>query len=140
MEEFFSRVLTGLTNRVGGPMTFRIILQPLMASLLAVRAGLKDAREERPPYFWAILTDATQRGHLIREGWRSVARVFILAIIMDIIYQWLIHRWIYPGEMLILAVILAVVPYLLLRGPINRLARRWRHQTPVTNRETQENV
>lgn len=140
MEEFLGRVLTGLTNRVGGPMTFRIILQPLMASLLAVRAGLKDAREERPPYFWTILTDGTQRGHLIREGWRSVARVFILAIIMDIIYQWLIHRWIYPGEMLILAVILAVVPYLLLRGPINRVARRWRRQPTVTNRETQGNV
>lgn len=140
MEEFLSRVLTGLTNRVGGPMTFRIILQPLMASLLAVRAGLKDAREERPPYFWTILTDATQRGPLIRDGWRSVARVFILAVVMDIIYQWLIHRWIYPGEMLILAVILAVVPYLLLRGPINRLVRRWRHQLPVTNRETPGNV
>jgi len=128
MEEFLSRVLTGLSNRVGGPMTFRIILQPLMASFFAVRAGLKDAREGRPPYFSTILTDKTHRGNLIREGWRSVARIFVLAIVMDVIYQWIVLHWIYPGELLIVAVALAVFPYLLLRGPINRLARRWRHR------------
>ena len=140
MEEFLSRLLTGLSNRVGGPMTFRIILQPLMAGIFAVRAGLKDAREDRPPYFWTILTDATQRGHLIRDGWRSVARVFVLAIVMDVIYQWIVLRWIYPGEMLIVAVALAVFPYLLLRGPVNRLARRCRRQRSVTNRKTQGNI
>jgi hypothetical protein len=138
MEEFIMRVLTGLSDRVGGTMTFRIILQPLMASLLAVRAGLKDARENRPPYLWTIITDATQRAHLVRDGWRAVARVFVLAIVMDVIYQWIVQRWIYPGETLIVAVALAVIPYLLLRGPINRLARR--RQPAVTNRETQGNV
>lgn len=131
MEEFIIRVLTGLSDRVGGPMTFRIILQPLMASLLAVRAGLKDAREERPPYLWTILTDATQRASLVREGWKSVARVFVLAIVMDVIYQWIVLRWIYPGETLIVAVALAVIPYLLLRGPINRLARRLRRPSTI---------
>jgi hypothetical protein len=131
MEEFFTRVLTGLSDRVGGPMTFRIILQPLMAGLLALRAGLRDAREGRPPYFWTILTDPTQRVALVREGWKAVARVFVLAIVMDVIYQWIVRRWIYPGETLIVAVILAVVPYLLLRGPINRLARRLRRQSTI---------
>jgi len=132
MEEFITRVLTGLSDRVGGPMTFRIILQPLMAGLLALRAGIKDAREGRPPYFWTILTDSTQRMALVREGWRSVARVFVLAIVMDVIYQLIVRRWIYPGETLIVAVALAVFPYLLLRGPINRLIRRLRRQSPVT--------
>lgn len=140
MEEFILRVLTGLSDRVGGTMTFRIILQPLMASLLAVRAGLRDARDERPPYLWTILTDATQRVLLLREGWKAIARVFVLAIVMDVIYQLIVQRWIYPGETLIVAVALAVIPYLLLRGPVNRLARRWRRRQAVTNRETQENV
>jgi len=132
MEEFITRVLTGLSDRVGGPMTFRIILQPLMAGLLAMRAGLKDAREGRPPYLWTILTDSTQRVALVREGWKAVARIFVLAIVMDVIYQWIVRRWIYPGETLIVAVALAVFPYLLLRGPINRLARRLRRQPTVT--------
>jgi hypothetical protein len=43
---------------------------------------------------------------------------------MDVIYQWIVQRWIYPGETLIVAMALAVIPYLLLRGPVNRLARR----------------
>ena len=132
MEEFIARVLTGLSDRVGGPMTFRVVLQPLMAGLLALRAGLKDAREGRPPYFWTVLTDPAQRAALIHEGWKAVARVFVLAIVMDVIYQLIVRRWIYPGETLIVAVALAVVPYLLLRGPINRLARRLRRQSTIT--------
>jgi hypothetical protein len=115
-----------ITDRVGGPMTFRIILQPLMAALLAVRAGIKDAQTGRPPYFWTVLTDPSQRADLLREGWKSVARVFILAIIMDIIYQLIVVRWVYPFELILIAILLAVVPYVLLRGPVNRLVRRWR--------------
>ena len=126
MEELLMRVWTNLMDRVGGPMTFRVILQPTMAVLLAVRAGLKDAREGRPPYLWTILTDPEERDGLLREGWKSTARVFLLAVIMDVIYQWIVQHWIYPGEVLIVAVLLAIVPYLLIRGPVTRVAERWR--------------
>ena len=128
MEELFARIWDGLLARVGGPMTFRLILQPAMAALLAIRAGLKDAREGRPPYFWTILSDPKQRDDLLREGWKATARVFGLAIVMDIIYQWIVQRWIYPGEVVIVAILLAMVPYLLIRGPVTRIARHW-HRT-----------
>ena len=131
MEEMIARGWEGLVDRIGGPMTFRLILQPAMAALLALRAGLKDAREGRPPYFWTLLTNPGQRVDLFREGWRSIARVFILAVIMDLIYEWVMGRWFYPLETLIVAVIIAVMPYLLLRGPINRIARRWRRAPGV---------
>ena len=124
MRDFLARVLMNIADRVGGPMTFRLILQPMMAALLALRAGLKDAREGRPPYFRAVLTNRAHRPDLLREGWKAVGRVFILAVIMDIIYQWIVQRWFYPGEVVIVAIILAVVPYLLIRGPVNRIARR----------------
>jgi hypothetical protein len=123
MEELIARGWEGLVARVGGPMTFRLILQPLMATLLAVRAGLKDAREGRPPYFWTLITEPTQRADLLREGWQSTARVFILAVVMDFIYEWVVGRWFYPLETLLVAVVLAVVPYVLIRGPVNRIAR-----------------
>ena len=126
------RMLMNVSDRVGGPMTFRIILQPLMASLLAIRAGMKDAQTGRPPYFWTILTDPGQRGDLVREGWKSVARVFVLAIVMDVIYQVVMLKWVYPFELLLIAILLAVVPYLLIRGPVNRLVRRLRRKREAT--------
>ena len=126
MKELLARLWENLGDRVGGPMTFRIILQPAMATLLAVRAGLQDAREGRPPYFWTLLIDPAQRIDLLREGWTAIVRVFVLAVIMDVIYQLIVLRWIYPSEVVIVATLLAVVPYLLIRGPVNRIARRWR--------------
>jgi hypothetical protein len=126
------RALTDITDRVGGPMTFRVILQPTMAALLAIRAGLKDAREGRPAYFWTILTDPGQRADLLREGWKAVARVFFLAIIMDVIYQLIVLKWVYPFELILVAILLAVVPYLFIRGPVNRIARRLRSKREVT--------
>jgi hypothetical protein len=74
-----------------------------MAALLAFRAGLKDAREDRPPYFWTVLTDPQQRVDLVREGWASIARVFVLAMIMDVIYQLIVLRFVYLLETLIVA-------------------------------------
>ena len=128
------RAWLNIFARVGGPMTFRVILQPTMATILAVIAGLKDARANRPPYFWTILTDPSQRVDLIRQGWKAIGRVFILAIVMDIIYQLIVEHWLYPFELLIVAILLAVLPYLFIRGPVNRLASWWyrRQKTSVT--------
>jgi hypothetical protein len=36
----------------------------------------------------------------------------------------IMFRWVHPGEVLIVAFLLACVPYLLIRGPVARLARR----------------
>ena len=132
MRDMLMRALMDVGDRIGGPMTFRIILQPLMAALLAFRAGLKDAQHGRPPYFWTILTDPGQRADLVREGWKSVARVFVLAIVMDVIYQLIVLKWVYPFELILVAILLAVLPYLLIRGPVNRIVSRLRRKREVT--------
>lgn len=118
------RVAGNIAGRLSGPMKFRLALQPLMACVMAARSGLRDAREGRPPYLWAVCSDAAHRRALIRAGWKDTARVFVLAVLMDGVYQALELRWFYPGEALIVATALALAPYLLLRGPVNRLARR----------------
>lgn len=132
MRDMLLRALLNVTDRVGGPMTFRVILQPLMASLLAFRAGWKDAQTGRPPYLWTILTDPSQRAQLLHEGWKSVARVFVLAIVMDVIYQLIVLQWVYPLELILVAILLAVVPYLLIRGPVNRIVSRLRGKREAT--------
>jgi hypothetical protein len=47
----------------------------------------------------------------------------MLSTILDVIYQLIVHRGVYTLELLITAVTLAVVPYILVRGPINRIAK-----------------
>jgi hypothetical protein len=123
MDDVFTRVIENLIGRVSGPMKFRLILQPVMSITFAVIAGLKDARKGRPAYFWAIFTEPDHRRDLVREGWKSVGKIFVLAVLMDIVYQYIVFRWFYPVEALLVAAVLAFLPYLLIRGPVNRIAR-----------------
>jgi hypothetical protein len=60
---------------------------------------------------------------MLREGWRSVTKVFLLACVFDVAYQLLVFRRVYPVEALLVAGGLAFIPYLLLRGPVARLMR-----------------
>ncbi len=124
MEELLARFWDNLAGRVGGAMSFRLILQPAVAIFFAIRDGLKDARANRPPYFWTIFFDSSQRKDLLHEGWKAVVKVFIMAVLIDAVYQYLQLAWFYPGEAVITAFVLAFVPYLLIRGPVNRIARR----------------
>jgi hypothetical protein len=140
MNYLFSREWNDLVGRVGGPMTFRLILQPAVAIFLAIRAGLKDAREGRTAFFWAVIQDPRHRAYLLEQGWKDVGRLFILAMLMDAIYQLIVLRWIYPGEMLVVAILLAIVPYLLVRGPTNRIAGRvpkQQHEGEGANRDSE---
>jgi hypothetical protein len=68
----------------------------------------------------------------LREGWRQVAKVFVAAIIIDLIYEIVVFRAIYPGQALIVAAILALLPYPLIRGSVNRILRlRFRGRKPA---------
>jgi hypothetical protein len=127
MDELMTRFWTDLIHRTTGPMTFRFILQPLMAIFYAYRDGMHDAQAGRPPYFHTILTGRGQRGELLREGLRAVSRVVAFGVVMDTIFQIIMFRRIYPLELVVIVLLLAFVPYLLFRGPINRLARRRTH-------------
>jgi hypothetical protein len=123
MDEFLARIWHEVTARPDGPLAMRFYLQPLMATLFAVRDGLHDARAGRPAYFWAVFTNPVQRPALLRDGWRSVGKIFLIALVLDVAYQMLVLRGLRPLQGLLVAVVLALVPYVLLRGPVNRLAR-----------------
>jgi hypothetical protein len=124
MDNTLVRVGTQLIARVSGPMKFRLVLQPCMAAFFAIRSGLADAKAGRTPYFWCLLSDPAQRDAMLKDGWKSVSRVFILALVLDVVYQIIVLRFVYPGEAIIVAFILAIVPYLILRGLVTRLARK----------------
>ena len=123
MEELLTRVWENLLGRVHGPLTFRLILQPLAAAVIATRAGIKDARSGRPAYGWAVLANRVRRKELLREGWKEVTRVFLLALAVDLVYEVIEFRRVYPGESLIVAAVLALLPYPLIRTSVNLIIR-----------------
>jgi hypothetical protein len=58
------------------------------------------------------------------QGWHDVGKLFFVALVLDVIYQIIVYRWVYVGQALIIATMLAFVPYLVLRGLTNRVAAR----------------
>lgn len=122
MNDVLARIVENMGDRISGPMHLRIFLQPAMAMLLAALDGWKDAKAGRPPYFWSLLTVPEHRTEMLQSGWKSIGKVFILAIILDSIYQIIALRFIYPGELLLVALLLALAPYLVLRGIVGRIA------------------
>jgi hypothetical protein len=124
MDDILTRVADQLVARVTGPMKFRLVLQPAMAAFFAIRGGLADAKAGRPPYFWGMISNPAERVAMMKDGWKGVSRVFILAVVLDVVYQIIELRFVYVGEAIIVAFVLAIVPYLIIRGPVARWARR----------------
>jgi hypothetical protein len=115
------RMINDLVARTTGPMSFRLILQPVMASIFAILGGLKDAKAGKPPFLWTIFTDPAARRDLLRDGWKHIGNVFILAVVLDVVYQFIVQRFVYPFEVIVVAFVLAIVPYIILRGLVNRI-------------------
>jgi hypothetical protein len=106
-------------------MRFRFVLQPIMAAVAALHDGREDARRGRSPYVWTLLSSPSERTGRLAEGVISTARVLLLGLCMDTIYQLIVLKTFYPAEAAAVAIALGFIPYLLLRGPIARI-ERWR--------------
>ena len=112
-----------LVGRLSGPLNFRLVVMPTVVTLLALRADWKDAREGRPAFLGAFIADPVERRRLLQLAVKDIARVFLMAIVLDTAYQTIVFRWVYPGQLLLVAVVCAIVPYVLVRGPITRTVR-----------------
>lgn len=124
MDGFFDWVEKFFFKRIEGPLKFRFLLQPFIATIVAVKSGIADAKAGRTPYFWSLFSEPDQLSRHLREGWKSVSRVFLFALFLDIAYQWIVSRRFHPGQAFLVAITLAIVPHLLFRGTVNRILRR----------------
>jgi hypothetical protein len=137
MEETFTRAWNDLLARDSGPLHFRLFLQPLVATILAIRAGWADAWAGRPILFWTLVREPAQARIMLRNMWRFVGKVFLIAVALDLAYQLIVLQWIYPVETLIVATMLALVPCMVVRAVGNRVVtvirqRRLRHTKRVS--------
>ena len=116
--EVLERIWHNMIGRTGGPMTFRFILQPVMATIAACLGGVKDA-------LWTVVNVPAKRAIRLNEAMIATARIILLGLIMDTIYQFIEFKQFHPAEAVIIALLLAFLPYVLVRGLTARVARRW---------------
>jgi hypothetical protein len=121
--EALRRFWHDLIERPDATMRFRFFLQPLMAAFAAIRDGRADARDGRSPYFMTVLRNPQERVGRLREGLNATARIILLGLVMDVIYQVIVLKTFYPNEALVIALLLAFLPYLIIRGLVLRVAR-----------------
>ena len=50
--DMIARGWNNFIERQQGSLSLRFLIQPLIAGVIALRAGIKDAREGRPAYLW----------------------------------------------------------------------------------------
>jgi hypothetical protein len=118
--------LEDIPKRLTGPGRFRFVLQPSIAIVLDVWAGVADARMERPPYLSGIVFHREARRELLRSGFESVVNLLLMGILLDSVFQWLILGVSHPGAALVMGPVLIVLPYSVARALSNRLARQRR--------------
>jgi hypothetical protein len=132
----FFRGLGQLLGRASGPLHFRLFIMPIVVTILGIRAGLRDAREGRPPFVWAILTKTLERVGILRSALKDIGKIFIVAVVLDTVYQIFVLRSFYVVQSLIVAVVCAIVPYVLIRGPVNRVSRALHQNRPAPANKT----
>jgi hypothetical protein len=123
IRDVFSRGSEQMLGRVSGPLNLRLLITPTIAVLFAIRAGLRDARERRPPFLWQAVTQPEERKRLRRSWWKDLGRMIIVVAVMDALYQFSLFRMFYLAQTLILIVVLAMAPYAVARSITNCLAR-----------------
>jgi hypothetical protein len=106
-------------------MHFRVILQPFMAALKAARDGYKDAKLGRTAFGVHLVSEPSARKADVNEALVATSQIILLGLAMDTIYQIVIDQSFYPFEAVVVAILLAFLPYVILRGPFRRLAGWW---------------
>jgi hypothetical protein len=99
-------------------------LQLRAAEVLHLQKGYSARRDQRRQFpQWGTALAKPIRGWrwLLHVGWKDMRIPFLVGATLDAIYQLIIHKFIYPLELLFTATLLALVPYFVLRG----LARRF---------------
>ena len=115
---------TNLVERLNGPFSLRLLLQPTMALLFAIRDGRKDAATDSAPYLTALMGEKGERRQTLASAWASLSKVMVMAFVLDCAFQFATGGSVRLVEAVLMSGFLCAVPYTLMRGPAARLAKR----------------
>lgn len=121
MEELLNRFAEGIAARLGGPLHFRFIIQPLIAIGLGVRDGVHDARLGTPPFFVDLVRRKDGRRESLKGAWRTVRVPILLGAVLDSAAQWQIFHQIRVLPAFLVGAGVIALPYAIARGVTNRI-------------------
>ena len=122
-----------VVGRLSGPMWLRFIIQPIVSTAFAIRAGVRDARDDRPAFLQSLWSHPHLRRQQLLSGWRDVGLLFCVAATLDAVYQVGVLRFLYPVQAIVIAGALALGPYVICRGLVTRVTRSYfgRSRSPL---------
>jgi hypothetical protein len=123
-DQFFRDILA----RLSGPGRLRFIFQPVVAIILGTRSGMKDATAGLPPFLWALFFHREHWRELFLSTLVSIRNLVAIAILLDLISQFLIFHEIRPGAALVVGPVLIGLPYAVSRALSNRIWRWSNHR------------
>jgi hypothetical protein len=118
--------LEDIFARFSGPGRLRFIIQPTVAIALGLRDGRKDAGRGSPPFILGLIMFRSHRSEFLRSSFASVRDLVAIAVLLDMISQYLIFRNIRPGAALLVGPILIAIPYAISRALTNRINGAWK--------------
>jgi hypothetical protein len=131
-----------LMARTSGPLQLRFYFSPAICIIYAARAAIRDAKKHLPPYLFRMLATSKQRKAIAMEGWKDIGKVFMLAVVIDIAYQFVMIfafdttvKFNLP-ESFIVSLFLTILPYILVRGPLNRIIGKYYIRKKVRRPDT----
>ena len=130
---FTGHFFRDIMARLSGPGRLRFILQPVVAIILGTRSGIRDASAGLPPFLWGLVLKREHRRELLRSAFASTRNLLAVAILLDLISQFLIFHEVRPGAALVVGPVLISGPYALSRALSNRIWRRGNHPKPAVH-------
>ncbi len=120
---FSIRFFEDIPKRLAGPGRLRFLFQPAMAIVIGWRLGRRDARAGRPHFLHGLFLHAEHRAALVRETWEGIAILFLMGILLDSVFQWVLLGTSYPGAALVVGPILITLPYAAARAVASGFGR-----------------
>jgi hypothetical protein len=125
-----NNIVEGIIARIGGPMSLRFVFQPLVGLLLGIRDGMMDAKAREPPFIFALIIDKENRKTRLASLFKSLSKTIIIAIVLDMIAQYVIFNQVRISGALMIAVIILIVPYSAARAITNRIITKRKMSRP----------
>lgn len=120
MTIFSGNIIDRFFARLTGEMSFRFILQPLVAITLGIRDGILDAKAGTPPFIYNVIFKPENRRAHLKSALHSLLKPITIGIILDAIAQYLIFDHVRVLGAVIVGTCIMGIPYALARGLTNR--------------------